>query len=162
MRLFTTLCVTPNRSPTSLSESSSKKIACINVCSPSDNKGRAAFSLSTITAQAVTPLRLMEILFLLCRYLSSTCRVQSPCVLIKIFLTGYPSIFEMICINRKYCLRAKEIPPNFKKRSRRVMKALQSNPPKHRFFNSVDLPCLTVTAYCIKLMLNIYINASAA
>lgn len=30
------------------------------------------------------------------------------------------------------------------------------------FFNSVDLPCLTVTAYCIKLMLNIYINASAA
>ncbi len=114
------------------------------------------------TAQAVTPLRLMGIIFLLCRYLTSTCRVQSPCVLIKIFLTGYPSIFGMICINRKCCLRAKEIPPNFKKRSRRVMKALQSNPPKHRFFNSVDLPCLTVTAYCIKLMLNIYINASAA
>ena len=33
-----------------LSESSSKKIACINACSLSDNKIRAAFSLSTITA----------------------------------------------------------------------------------------------------------------
>ena len=32
------------------SGSSSKKIAFTNACSPSDNKGRAAFSLSTITA----------------------------------------------------------------------------------------------------------------
>ena len=113
------------------------------------------------TAQAVTPLRLMGIIFLLCRYLTSTCRVQSPCVFIKIFLTGYPSIFGMICINRKCCLWAKEIPPNFKKRSRRVMKAVHSNPPKHRFFNSMDLPCLAITANCIKLILNIYINALA-
>ncbi len=36
--------------PTSRSESPSKKIACISSCSLSDSKGRAAFSLSTMTA----------------------------------------------------------------------------------------------------------------
>lgn len=49
-RLFTTLWVMPNLAPTSRSESPSKKIACINSCSLSDSKGRAAFSLSTMTA----------------------------------------------------------------------------------------------------------------
>lgn len=50
MRLFTTLWVMPNLAPTSRSESPSKKIACISSCSLSDSKGRAAFSLSTMTA----------------------------------------------------------------------------------------------------------------
>ena len=50
LRLFTTLWVMPNLAPTSRSESPSKKIACISSCSLSDSKGRAAFSLSTMTA----------------------------------------------------------------------------------------------------------------
>lgn len=72
------------------------------------------------TAKAVTPLRFKENLFLLCRYLTSTFEVQSPLAAARIFLTGYPSILGSVYVNAdESCLQAKEIPPNFKKRSRR-------------------------------------------
>jgi len=67
------------------------------------------------TVRAVTPLRFKENLFLLCRYLTSTCRAGSPHVLVRIFLTDYPSILGIVYVNAdESCLQAKEIPPNFK------------------------------------------------
>ncbi len=86
------------------------------------------------TAKAVRPLRFIDNLFLFCRNSTSTCWVQSPHVLMKIFLTGYPSILYIEYINRSQYLQAIKIPPNFKKRSRRVIRTWRNNPPEHRFF----------------------------
>jgi hypothetical protein len=45
-------------------------------------------------------------------------------VLTRIFLTDYPSILDMVYVNAgKSYLQAIKIPPNFKKRSRRAVKA---------------------------------------
>jgi len=65
------------------------------------------------TAKAVTPLRSMENLFLLCRNLTSTCGVESPLALARIFLTGYPSLY-IVYENRNCYLQAIKIPPNLK------------------------------------------------
>jgi len=94
------------------------------------------------TAKAVMPLRFKESLFLLCRDLTSTFKVQSPHVLTGIFLTCYPPILGMVYVNRSRYLQAIKIPPNFKKRSRRVFWAWQIGSPKHRFFYSVGLSYL--------------------
>jgi hypothetical protein len=67
------------------------------------------------TAKAVIPLRLIDILIPICRDLTSTCWVQIPLVLTRIFLTGYPSILYIVYVNRSRCLQAIKIPPNFKK-----------------------------------------------
>jgi hypothetical protein len=75
------------------------------------------------TAKAVTPLRFRESLFLLCRDLTSTFEVQSPLAVARIFLTGYPPILGIVYVNRSRYLQAIKIPPNFKKRSRRVFRA---------------------------------------
>ena len=76
------------------------------------------------TAKAVIPLRFKESLFLLCRDLTSTFEVQSPHVLTRIFLTGYPPILGIVYVNAgESYLQAIKIPPNFKKRSRRVFRA---------------------------------------
>ena len=64
------------------------------------------------TAKAARPLRFTEFLFLLCRYLTSICRVESPHALPKIFLTGYPPIFGRVSVNRSRNLQAIKIPPN--------------------------------------------------
>ena len=65
------------------------------------------------TAKAVTPLRFKESLFLLCRDLTSTCRLESPHVLTRIFLTGYPSILGMVYVDAgKSCSQTIKIPPN--------------------------------------------------
>ena len=93
------------------------------------------------TAKAVTPLRFKENLFLLCRDLTSTCRGESPHTVTRIFLTVYPSILGMVYVSRNCCLQAIKIPPNFQKRSRRVFRAWQISPPKHRFF--MRWACLT-------------------
>jgi len=86
-------------------------------CIPTKNDKRK-------TAKAVTPLRFKENLFLLYRDLTSTFEVQSPHAVARIFLTGYPSILGMVYVNAdESCLQAKEIPPNFKKQSRRVIQA---------------------------------------
>jgi len=76
------------------------------------------------TAEAVIPLRFRERLFLLCRYVTSTFEVQNPHVLTRIFLTGYPPILGTVYVNiGKSYLQAIKSPPNFKKRSRRAVKA---------------------------------------
>lgn len=72
------------------------------------------------TAKAVIPLRFKESLFLLYRDLTSTFEVQSPHVLIRIFLAGYSSIFGMVYVNRSRCLQAIKTPPNFKTKSESV------------------------------------------
>ena len=86
------------------------------------------------TAKAVIPLRFKESLFLFCRDLASTFEVQSPHVLTRIFLTGYLPILGRVYVDISYCLQAIKIPPNFKRRSRRVFRAWQISSPIHRFF----------------------------
>ena len=71
--------------------------------------------------------------------MTSTSWVENPLALTRIFLTGCPPIPDMIYVNGNCYLQAIKIPPNFKKRSRRDFKALQSSSPKHRFFYSVGL-----------------------
>ena len=65
-------------------------------------------------------LRFKESLFLLCRDLASIFEVQSPHVLTRIFLIGYPPILDMVYVNRSRCLQAIKIPPNFKTKSESV------------------------------------------
>jgi hypothetical protein len=72
------------------------------------------------TAKAVIPLQFKESLFLLCRDLASIFEVQSPHVLTRIFLIGYPPILDMVYVNRSRCLQAIKIPPNFKTKSESV------------------------------------------
>jgi len=47
------------------------------------------------TVRAVTPLRFIDILVLICRNLTSTLRVQIPLEKVRIFLTSYPLILGM-------------------------------------------------------------------
>ncbi len=86
------------------------------------------------TAKAVTPSRFKEILLLICRYLTSTCWVQSPLVLTRIFLTGYPSILYMVYVNRNHCLQAIKIPPNFKKAKSERFQSMTNQPTRTSFF----------------------------
>ena len=66
------------------------------------------------TAKATTPLRFKENIFLLYRDLISTFEVQSPHMLTRIFLAGYPPILGMVYVSRSCCLQTIKIPPNFK------------------------------------------------
>ncbi len=61
-----------------------------------------------------TPLRFKENIFLLYRDLISTFEVQSPHMLTRIFLAGYPPILGMVYVSRSCCLQTIKIPPNFK------------------------------------------------
>ena len=93
------------------------------------------------TAKAVTPLRSMENLFLLCRNLTSTCGVESPLVLARIFLTGYPSLY-IVYENRNCYLQAIKIPPNLKQVWRVFVKSFGHSNTAHQiavFFNLVDV-----------------------
>ena len=93
------------------------------------------------TAKAVTPLRFMENLFLLCRNLTSTCWVESPLVLTRIFLTGYPSLY-IVYENRNCYLQAIKIPPNLKQVWRVFVKSFGHSNTAHQiavFFNLVDV-----------------------
>ena len=85
------------------------------------------------TAKAVTPLRSMENLFLLCRNLTSTCGVESPLVLARIFLTGYPSLY-IVYENRNCYLQAIKIPPNFKKAKSERFQSMTNQPTRTSFF----------------------------
>ena len=86
------------------------------------------------TAKAVIPLRFIDILVLICRYLTSTCWVQSPLVLTRIFLTAYPSILYMVYVNRNHCLQAIKIPPNFKKAKSERFQSMTNQPTRTSFF----------------------------
>ena len=93
------------------------------------------------TAKAVTPLRSIENLFLLCRNLTSTCGVESPLVLARIFLTGYPSLY-IVYENRNCYLQAIKIPPNLKQVWRVFVKSFGHSNTAHQiavFFNLVDV-----------------------
>jgi membrane associated rhomboid family serine protease len=83
------------------------------------------------TAKAVTPLRSMENLFLLCRNLTSTCGVESPLVLARIFLTGYPSLY-IVYENRNCYLQAIKIPPNLKQVWRVFVKSFGHSNTAHQ------------------------------
>ena len=83
------------------------------------------------TAKAVTPLRSMENLFLLCRNLTSTCGVESPLVLARIFLTGYPSLY-IVYENRNCYLQAIKIPPNLKQVWRVLVKSFGHSNTAHQ------------------------------
>ena len=66
------------------------------------------------TVRAVTPLRFIDILVLICRNLTSTSWVEIPLALTRIFLTGCPPIPDMIYVNGTCYLQAIKIPPNLK------------------------------------------------
>ena len=86
------------------------------------------------TVKAVRPLRFREILVPICRNMTSTCRVQSPHTLTGIFLTGYQSIPDMIYVNKKHFLYAKN-PSKLKTNLEGLLfLAWQSNPPNTVFF----------------------------
>ena len=71
------------------------------------------------------PSRFMDMLVLICGDLTSILGVKIPLTLIAIFLTSYFPISDMIYVNENNYLHAIKIPPNFKKRSRRVVEAWQ-------------------------------------
>ena len=108
------------------------------------------------TAKAVTPLRSMENLFLLCRNLTSTCGVESPLVLARIFLTGYPSLY-IVYENRNCYLQAIKIPPNLKQVWRVFVRSFGHSNTAHQiavFFNLVDVSaygCFSVQRIAIKM-----------
>ena len=94
------------------------------------------------TAKAVTPLRFMDILVLICRDLTSTSWVESPLALTRIFLTGCPPIPDMIYVNGNCYLQAIKIPPNLKQVWRVFVKSFGHSNTAHQiavFFNLVDV-----------------------
>ena len=68
--------------------------------------------------------------------------LEDAVVLYKCGEVFYPSILDMVYVNRSRCLQAIKNPSKLQKRSRRVFKAWQNSSPIHRFFYSVGLSCL--------------------
>ena len=95
-----------------------------------------------LTAKAVIPLRFRESLFLLCRDLASTFEVQSPHVLARIFLTGYPPILGMVYVDAsESCLQAKKSLQTPKAKSESVQ-SIAKRLTETSFFYSVGLSYL--------------------
>ena len=94
------------------------------------------------TVRAVTPLRFIDILVLICRNLISTSWVEIPLALTRIFLTGCPPIPDMIYVNENCYLQAIKIPPNLKQVWRVFVKSFGHSNTAHQiavFFNLVDV-----------------------
>ena len=79
------------------------------------------------------PLRVKDILFLLFRDLTSTCRAESPHEITRIFLTGYPPILDKIYVYESY-LPTIKIPPNFKKAKSERFQSMENQPTETSFF----------------------------
>lgn len=86
------------------------------------------------TVKAVRPLRFREILVPICRNMTSTCRVQSPHALMRIFLTGYPPILDIIYVNTTHFPYVKKSLQTENRFGRTFIFGMAKQPTKHCFF----------------------------
>ena len=66
--------------------------------------------------------------------MTSTCRVQSPHTLTRIFLTGYQPIPDMIYVNKKHFTYAKKSLQTENRFGRTFIFGMAKQPTKHCFF----------------------------
>jgi len=101
------------------------------------------------TAKVLRPLRFKEILVPICRNMTSTCRVQSPHALTRIFLTGYPPIPDMIYVNTTHFLYAKKSLQTESRFGRIFIFCMAKLPTKHCFsyLAGCPLPRMLFTNY---------------
>lgn len=92
------------------------------------------------TVKAVRPLRFREILVPIYRNMTSTCRVQSPHALMRIFLTGYPPILDIIYVNTTHFPYVKKSLQTENRFGRTFVFGMAKQPTKHCFFYLAGFP----------------------
>ena len=112
------------------------------------------------TVKAVRPLRFREILVPICRNMTSTCRVQSPHALMRIFLTGYPPILDMIYVNTTQFPYVKKSLQTENRFGRTFIFGMAKQPTKRCFFYLAGFPLslalFTKCAFDLYFLLYIY------